>query len=175
MFGSTTTGKMNLWGDEAVGCWVSEARGCTAVAWCADGLSEAGDRRTSSWDAADDEEHIRHVSLPTTSTWTTVLMSDRTVNMRASNRWIVVSARTAGELGGRRGGCGIYSSLKHWVELEMHCKKIYLRISWEPYLAFLLFFFCSFPHPSKWQISFSTAFPYFTLFCISVLLFQVVV
>jgi hypothetical protein len=69
-----------------------------------DGLSEVGDQHTFSWDVAVDEEDIHHVSLPMTSTWIMVLMSDRTVSMRTSNLWMVVTTRTDGELGGKQGG-----------------------------------------------------------------------
>jgi hypothetical protein len=67
-------------------------------------LSEVEDQRTFSWDVAVDEEHIHHVSLPMTSTWTMVLMNDHTVSMKTSNLWMVVTTRTAGELGREQGG-----------------------------------------------------------------------
>lgn len=56
--------------------WVSEARGRTVVVRCVDDLSEVEHRHGILWVVVDEDTH--HVSLPLTSTWTMVLVSDTT-------------------------------------------------------------------------------------------------
>lgn len=100
-----TTGMMNLWEDEVVGWWASEAQGCVVVAVRVDGLSEVEHQPGFSWGVVVvDEEDIHHVSLPMTAMWTMVLVSDSTMSTVTSNFWMNVTIYTASDLWEKQGG-----------------------------------------------------------------------
>jgi hypothetical protein len=60
-----------------VGQWVHEAQGYMAVAQCVDGHTEVEDQHGTIWLVVVDED-THHVSLPLTSVWVMVPVSDTT-------------------------------------------------------------------------------------------------